>query len=110
MSSLLSADVSTTIPNAAPAAPAIINVSVEGRKAALEVAISTIDEDGGLLANLPTKLHVFYKGATFAGSTVAAEQAAGTPLVTVEIVNTTVGVSVDGLERGKTYYFAAFVE
>lgn len=110
--SVFSQEVSGVVPAAAPAAPVIASVSMVDRKATVAVTLPTVDVDGVGLAVPLTKVFVYYKQASFAGSTPATEDAAGTPKAEVDAgpAAAPTEVAIDGLERGKTYYFVACVE
>ncbi len=107
-----SGEQAVTLPQVAPAAPAIANdITVSGRSVTLTVRLPSTAVDGGPVGDL-ARLKVFYKESSFAGSTPQAEAAVGTPAVTVDLLpgQQRVEVEVPGLVPGKTYFFVASCE
>jgi|GEM_PF-2878726 len=101
-----------TLPVVAPAAPSLDdNLAVAGRGVTLTVHLPATAVDGGPLPG-PMHLRVFYKPGTFAGSTPAAELAADTPSVSVDLTagQQSVEVTVPDLTPGQTYFFVASCE
>ena len=105
--SIPSPEVNVSIPEAPPGPPMITSVSVSGRRIVLSVVLPLVNEDGVTLATPLSKVHVHYKQTSF-----ALPDAEGTviPDVVVDATAPATEVAIDGLERGKTYYFVACVE
>jgi hypothetical protein len=104
-----SGEVSEAMP-AQYAPPTISGAAVTGPgEVTLQVTLPTTDTNNNPLAAPPSEVVVYYKQTTFVSTSPAAEDAAGTPKVTVAAVSPETPVKVDGLSPGATYYFVAAV-
>ncbi|MDD3581077.1 MAG: hypothetical protein PHW74_08655 [Desulfobacca sp.] len=106
----LSNETQAAMENFPPAAPTLAEPVFEGRVAKLSVTLPTTDADGGPLTGLAS-CTLFYKTFSFAGSDPEAERNAGTPHleqeVNPEMAGQTITFTVNDLEYGVLYYFAA---